>query len=311
MKKYIVILLASIAITSCTSNQENKQVNFNNLSFTDIYTIQVDTLEMDMISDATQNSIYITYSSNNGLNENILKLNTSTLNPLEITHPDYSESREIEIVNNEIYSISSNDLIKLDLNLNIISTNSYFGNNTYYPRLIGYNNTLQLPRGLNNILEYDINTNIYNYPTPILTYMFANKNRMDGEIINDVMYAFGGGDMTVTPIQATNEIEIYDYLTNTWNTESLPFNVSESFTDKYNNYIFVTGNKLDDFSNGFVGLYDTDLHTYTTITTSIDFSTKSIRGVTILGNDIYIAYMDFPNTLPALVNVKIAKASLL
>ena len=95
MKKYIVILLASIAITSCTSNQENKQVNFNNLSFTDIYTIQVDTLEMDMISDATQNSIYITYSSNNGLNENILKLNTSTLNPLEITHPDYSESREI------------------------------------------------------------------------------------------------------------------------------------------------------------------------------------------------------------------------
>lgn len=306
MKKYIIILLASIAITSCTSNQENKQVNFNNLSFSDIYTFQVDTLEMDMISDATQNSIYITYSSNNGLNENILKLNTLTLNPLEIIHPDDSESREIEIVNNVIYSISANDIIKLDLSLNILSPNSDLGNNAVYHRLIGYNNTIQLPRGLNNILEYDVNINDY-----IFNYFPQSKYKMDGEIINDVMYAFGGGDVTVTPIQATNEIEIYDYLTDTWNTESLPFNVSESFTDKYNNYIFVAGNKLDDFSNGFIGLYDTDLHTYTTITTSIDFSTKSIRGVTILGNDIYIAYMDFPNTLPALVDVKIAKASLL
>lgn len=311
MKKHLILFLASITIFSCTSNQENRNSNFTNLSFTDIYTIQVDTLEIDMISDPSQNSIYITYSADNGFNENILKLNVSNLNPFEITHPDLSESREIEIVNNEIYSISSNDLIKLDLNLNIISTTSYFGNNTYYPRLIGYNNSIQLPRGLNNILEYDIITNTYNYPSPILTYMFQSKDRMDGEIINDVMFAFGGRNIVNIPPQLTNEIEIYDYLTDIWSSESLPYNVSESFTDKYNNYIFVTGNKLDNFSNGFLGVYNTDSHTYTPITTSIDFSTKSIRGLTILNDNIYIAYIEFSSTLPTLIDVKIAKASLL
>ena len=197
--KYYILLIGLILNFSCSSDDSNT-TNRQNLTFTDIYTIQADTLDIDMISNVGENSIYISYSADNGYNENLLKLNVSSLNTNEIILPDFAESRQIEIVNNDIFSLSGNDIFKLDLNLNLISSNNIY-NGSVFSRITHKNNTIQILKGINNIPEYDILTDNYIFPN------FPNNQnytlRSDGEIINDIFDIYIG--MIVLPMRFFGE----------------------------------------------------------------------------------------------------------
>jgi hypothetical protein len=304
--KRVIYLLSILTLIACSNDNSNSKSS-QSLNFTDIYTIEADTLDIDMISSTAENSLYLTYSADNGYNENILKLNVSTNNVIEMVYPDLAEARQIEIVNNNIFSFSSNDIMKLDLNLNLISTNNSI-TEAYYPRIISRNNTLQIIKGISNILVYDVTSDNYTFP-PFTT----NPNyflKADGEIINDVLYTFGGLDLVGQNWIPSSQINIYNYTTSNWSSQNLPFNVSESFTDVYNNEIIVSGNKQLNYGDAFIGTYNPTTGIYADLATSLNLSNISIRGVTILNNEIYVAYADFATPFPNLIDIKIAKATL-
>lgn len=306
MKNIITVLIFSACIWSCSTSNDSLNINQAPLNFTETITFEVDTLDLDIVSDITENSLYITYSGNNGNNENILKYNLQTLTQSVITHPDFTESRQIEISGNSLFSIGVDQVHKMDLDLgNFITVNSGF-HSFFYSRAVKYNDDIILPYGIDNTVTFNTLTN--NYTGTIISTPNI-RLRSDGEIYNNKLYVFGGSYLS--GVQAFNEVNIYDFGINNWTQQTLPFAVYESFTDQYNNNIIVVGNKESDSSNAFIGIYDLATNTFSELTTSLDINNITIRGITVIFDEIYIVYADIISPMPDLVTIKVAKASLL
>jgi|GEM_PF-6001158 len=305
--KYLLALLPFICLYSCSSDETVVNRNAQSLNFTDVFSFQADTLDLDMISSNSENALYITYSADNGFNEDLTKYNLTTSAQTSVTHPDISGSRQIEIIGNSLYSIS-NDVYKFDLNLgNGALINN---NNSGFEGLRGvpYNDAIFFPMGYDNIASYNTLTN-----TSQTTYnSFATgRTRSDGEIYNDKLYSFGGstGNRNYMP-QSFSEINIYDIVNNTWTQQNLPFTVFESFTALNIDKIIVAGNTNSAGNGAFIGVFDPSLNTFTQIPVSLDLNNISIRSITILNNDLYIAYADFLPIMPSLITIKVVKTVL-
>jgi len=306
MRSFIPLLIVSIYLWSCTSDNESSIINQAPLNFSEVMTFEVDTLELDMVSSVIENSFYITYSPDNGLNENVLKYDLTTLSQNDLTHPDTSESRQIEIINDIIYSISSNDVYKYDLNLgNLNTAHVGYGDYKRYSRLTSYNDDILMVSGLYyGIRRFD--TTSETYVTPYSPPPNEPRFQNDGEIYNDNIYTFGGW---ITD-GISNEILIYNILTDTWDQESLPYDIFESYTDTYNDNIFVTGNKDSNQTNSFLAEYDPISNSYTDILSNLDLANITIRGITILNDDVFIAYADLVSPMPSIIPIKVVKATL-
>ena len=316
MKNLFAILLITISLSSCSSDNESSNLNPATLDFTEVMTFQVDTLELDMVSHINENSLYITYSGDSGFNENVLKYNLTTLTQNDIIHPDISESRQIEIINDNIYSISSNDIYKFDLDLNnLVNINDSY-NDMRYLRTSSINNELLIVGGSSEIAKFDTNSDVYDFSLSDSPYGF--RAQRDGEIYNNNIYMFGGANSTPQQwpeediINSFDEITVYNLSTDTWSqNQSLPYEVFESFTSLYNDSIIVTGNKNQDQTNSFIGEYDILTNTYSELDTSLDLQNITIRGITVLNDEIFIAYIDLISPMPDLMTVKVIKATLL
>jgi len=316
MKKLILLLSLTIIFVSCSSDNELNIQNTNALDFIEVMSFQVDTLELDMASNIVANSFYITYSGDSGYNENVLKYNLATSSQSDLTHPDISESRQIEIINNNIYSISSNDIYKFDLNLNNLVNISNSYNDMRYFRTTSLNNELLIIGGSNKITKFDTNSEVYDFSLSDSPYGF--RDQRDGEIYNNNIYMFGGANSTSQQwpeedlINSFDEITVYNIATDNWSqNQSLPYQVFESFTSLYNDSIIVTGNKNQDQTNSFIGRYDLLTNSYSEFDTSLDLENITIRGITILSDEIFIAYIDLISPMPDLMTVKVVKSSLL
>lgn len=113
------------------------------------------------------------------------------------------------------------------------------------------------------------------------------KNRYGGssEIVNNKIYSFFGYEQiqdgnTNGTIQMHNDLIIYDISTNSFQTIELTKNVRISFTAKYENYIFVAGNKTagaaSTLINGsFFGYYNTTTNTMTEIPVTVSDNSYS------------------------------------
>ena len=211
----MLLLFGSCIFASCSSDDNSNLTNSNrpSLDFSEVITFQVDTLELDMISSDVENAFFITYSADNGFNESVLKYEVATNSQTGLVHPDISESRQIEIINNYIYSISSNDIYKFDLNLNnLLNINSSY-NNAIYSRATKFNNDL-LYFYSDKIGSFNINSESYNSVLSISPYDYRDQN--DGEIVNDIVYMFGGRqcdsheDFENNTCDSFNEINIYN-----------------------------------------------------------------------------------------------------
>ncbi|HIC31857.1 MAG TPA: hypothetical protein EYO76_08050 [Flavobacteriaceae bacterium] len=316
MKRLILLLSITIIFVSCSSDNEPSIQNTTSLVFTEVMSFQVDTLELDMASNIVVNSFYITYSGDSGYNENVLKYNLTTSSQSDLTHPDISESRQIEIINDNIYSISSNDIYKFDLDLNNLVNISDSYNNMRYLRTTSLNNELLIIGGSDEIAKFDTNTEAYDFSLSDSPYGY--RDQRDGEIYNNNIYMFGGANSTPQQwpeediINSFDEITIYNMSTDNWSqTQSLPYQVFESFTSLYNDSIIVTGNKNQDQTNSFIGRYDLLTDSYSEFDTSLDLENITIRGVTVLNDEIIIAYIDLVSPMPDLMTVKVVKASLI
>ncbi|WCO03553.1 Kelch repeat-containing protein [Psychroserpens ponticola] len=315
MKNLLAVLLVTISLSSCSSDNELSNLNITSLDFTEILTFQVDTLELDLASSSSENSFFITYSADNGLNESVLKYNLTTLTQNDLTHPDVAESRQIEIINGSIYSVSSNDIYKYDLNLNNITTVDNGFTQLRYLRTTSFNDELLIFAGNDKIISYDTSLDTFDFDVSSMPYGYRDQN--DGEIYNSKIHIFGGRecdsfeDFMNQQCNSFNEINIYDFVTDTWTQETTPYQIHESFTDLYNDKIIVSGNKNSNQTNSFIAEYDTLTNSFSDILSNLDMSNITIRGITILNNDVYLAYADLITPMPSIVTIKVVKASLL
>lgn len=311
----MLLLFVSCFFASCSSDDNSNLTNSNRptLDFSEVMTFQVDTLELDMISNDVENAFFITYSADNGFNESVLKYKVSTNSQTNLVHPDISESRQIELINDYIYSISSNDIYKFDLNLNNLSNINSSYNSAVYLRASNYNNELLYFVG-NKIGSFDITSESYNNVLSNSPYDYRDQN--DGEIVNDVIYMFGGRhcdsheDFENNTCESFNEIAIYDIVNDSWSQEFLPYQVHESFTAINENKILVVGNKNPDQTNSFIAEYDVLTSDYTDLDTSLNLENITIRGITVLNDEIYVAYAELVDPMPDIMTVKVVKASL-
>ncbi len=305
MKNLIFILSLTIVISSCSSDNETSLQNTNTLNFSELMTFQTDTLDIDMISHHSENSIYITHSAIVDDIENIIKYNLTTLTPTTLSHYDLSESRQIIINGDNLFSLGTASVYKMDLDLgNLTTVNSYFFS-YFYPRVINYGDEIIISFGINNLVSY--NTITYESSGQFNSYSNA-RFRADGEIYNNTLYIFGGSSLFRNI--AYNEINMHNMVTNTWSQETFPFSILESFTSLYNDSIIVAGNKGLDSSNAFIGVYNIVSNTFIEYTTSLDIENISIRGITVLNDEIFLAYVDLTLPMPDLFTVKVAKATL-
>lgn len=318
MKNIISILFLPILLISCSSDNEEDEMVYEintELNFTEVFTIQVDTLDLDMASSVNANSIYITYSGDSGLNENVLKYNSTTQVQSYLTHPDTSQARQIEIIANNIYSIAIDGVYKFDLNLNNVVKS--YDNYTQIPwaKTTSVNNKI-LVLNHNKILKFNTTSETYDFSST--NSPFEDSFKRDGEFYNDNLYIFGGTTYAnqtwpdENVVNSSDAITIYNLSTDTWSqNQNLPFGAFETFTAIIDDSIIVAGNKNQDLSNPFIGIYDIISNNYTEFNNSLLQSNISIRGITILNSEIYVAYVELISSMPDLMTVKVAKASLL
>jgi hypothetical protein len=314
MKKALWFLVISCVVSSCSNDNSAAAVPAN-LNFSPVFNFVTDSLDLDMANSETENSVYCTYSDIDLIDiykEKVIKYNLNTLSQSNITHSDGTESRQLEIIGSNIYSISYFDIYKYNLNLdNILELHQF----TYkgIPKTTQHNNNIIILSGKDYSFPGSGNMELLLFNTTSETYStfttFPNGYRMrgDGVTLNDKLYIFGGND----GITNYAEINIYDIISNNWTQQALPFGVYESFSSFYNNLIIVSGNKNSDSSGAFIGLYNPITNSFSNLNTSLDLNNISIRGITILNDEIYIAYTDYITPWSNNITIKVDKASLL
>lgn len=300
----IIALFIIVSFYSCSSDENQNKKRTQNLNFTEIYSIAVDTLELDMISNVNENSLYLAYSPNNDVNDNIMKLNLQTQSQIIEAHPDPSESRQLAIIGNNLYSFGVDHVLKMDLNLNNLQIVNTGYNIFFYSRAIPSGNTVLFPFGQNNLIKYDLLTDTYqgtfnSYPL---------TNRSDGGVINNILYSFGGNQLS--PNLVSNKIKMYNLITSSYTESNLPYSIFESFVATYQGNFIVAGNKNTNQGDAFLAIYDPITATYTDMNTSLNLSTVSIRGIAVINNELYLAYCESFNPLSSTGTIKIVKSNL-
>lgn len=313
MTKYFVIVSLILALTSCTDNDGTlKQTAQSSLNFSPVLSFTTDTLDLDITNSIAENSVYISYSDIPDIyTENVIKYNLTDLSQTNMSHQDDSESAQIEVIGNSIFSISMNYSSKFDINL---SNNSQIPQSSYSKsKAAKYNNNILLFSGEAHSIPSSNTMNILNFDTATETYTqiasYPNGQRIngDGVVFNNALYIFGGTDGTTN----YSEINIYDLLNNVWSQHNLPFTVYESFTALYNNSVIVAGNRNSNSSGAFIGIYNPATDTFNELTTSLNLSNMSVRGITVINDEIYIVGTNFNSPFTSPITMHLYKASLL
>lgn len=305
------VFTSAFIISSCSDNDDTLRQIPPYLNFSPVLNFTTDSLELDITNSTNENSIYISYSDIADIYaENVIKYNLSNLSQTNMTHHDDSYGVQIEVIGNSIFSISYNYSSKFDINL---GNNTQISQSFSNSKATKYGNNILLFSGEEYSIPAQINMNVLRFDTSNETYSqiasFPNGNRFrgDGIVYNNKLHIFGGND----GITNYNEINIYDLVSNTWSQGNLPFTVYESFTSLYNNSIVVAGNKNSDSSGAFIGVYDLNTNTFTELTTSLNLSDTSIRGITVIDDEMYIIYTNFTSPFIGPITMHLYKASLL
>lgn len=298
---YFSFFTILILFTSC----ENDRIENNStINFVDVMTITVDTLEMDMVGDTNNNSLYLSYSPYNDTNDNILKIDILTNSQTIEANPDPTDSRQLSINGNNLYSFGVDNVIKMDMNLNNAQTVNIGYNIFFYSRAIQNGNEILFSFGQNNLISYDILTDSYLgtlSSDPVII-------KSDGAVVNNKLYSFGGNYWTQN--LASNKIQIYDLASSIYTESNLPYTIYESFVTTFQGNLIVAGNKNIDQSGAFLAIYNPITSSYTDISTTLDLNSISIRSISIINNDMYIAYCQNYIPMSTMNTIKIVKSSL-
>lgn len=144
--------------------------------------------------------------------------------------------------------------------------------------------------------KYSLQTSLFT----LQANMPKNRNGSSAEIVNNKIYSFFGYEntksgTTAPTIQLLNDVQIYDLNSNSFQAKDLAKNVKVSFTAKYENYIFVAGNKIDEslssaVNGSFFGYFDTKTNIMTEISITVENNNLDfpyICEIEIMNNKIY------------------------
>ena len=301
--KSIFFIIAFSAI-SCSSDDSNQtlQEGTNTLLFETIVEFDPNFLEgvsMGMTNSVSENSLYISsrndYPVEVGTNrEQIIKLNLVDLN---IVETQYSNSdfitKRLFVMNNQLISVGGQfvNTYKLDI----------VGN----PTTESHQKTLSKFKIANEgdttfIIGGDFTGNdsskIYkwnpNEPQNYIEFTTLPEARYGagGVIANNNLYIFGGSTdnqlsnpsdkLYIIPLDSPNSIQEL----------SMDIAINETFVQKHNNNIYISGESND--GNSIIRKFDTTTKTFEVIEHNLDDinTNHKIGQMSILNNNLYIVY---------------------
>ena len=305
IKNIVILALIGLLLLllSCNKDQEvielvdPKPVFADKLTFQKIKDIPENHFEDQMpgfLANTSNNSLYLSCRDKFKLTtETVYKLN---VNDLKLTTKntiarDFATKR-MHIFNNKLFVFGGEKFNKYDLNLNEEIVGTYYGSFVTYKSFSRFgscilNENAYIIGGFlggestsdsnydKKIWKHNLNTNTF------VQVASMPKNRYGGssEIVNNKIYSFFGYEQiqdgnTNGTIQVQNDLLIFDINTNSFQTIALTKNVKISFTAKFENYIFMAGNKIDSNSsslvNGsFFGYFNTTTNTMTEIPVTV------------------------------------------
>ncbi len=306
-------------ILSNKAPEDYPQVPNSGLNFTEAFTFESDGISgyaPGMIGSNSDNSLFIV-TREDGLNngttspERIIKynFNSGTLEENLYFNSDFV-SKQLHIINNQLVVIGGQfvNTYNLDFSGATITTThglaiTRFGmavteNDAY---IIGgdldINNTGIIEA--EKIYKWDILNESLSFVTDLPEDRFGAR----GTIVNDKLYVFGGAT-EFPPNSSNNTIYIYDLINGAITTESMNTNAEFTYVDKFQNLIFIAGNKRLIQNDLFIGyettlaVYDTENNTYTDISHNLDLSdiNTTIWGLSIFNNKLYVISGNGENT---------------
>ncbi|RZJ67073.1 MAG: hypothetical protein EOO50_07365 [Flavobacterium sp.] len=302
--RYLFCLFMSFALYSCA--QDDSETPFQNTA-DEVFSFEVDSINLDMIAAPDGNSLYVTYSADNGLNENLTRFNLQSGSQTTVVHPDLSEGRKLVILGDYVYSVgnvmyrASLDLAQVEVfgpGIGSIGANSPVSDGTNIFYVFGYESwaTFDLTTG-----EPDLQNDNWNLWRTGSASCFRQEK----------IYLFGGHSGNANDgFEIFDSIFIYDTNDNSWSQNTLPFAAFETFSASYGGQILLAGNKFSDGSGAFIGIYDTQSATFVDTPISLDLQNISIRSIAAIGDDFYVAYVELENIGDATMTVKVVKLQL-
>ena len=277
----------------------------SSLSFTEIASFQspagIANLSSGFVGSFADNSLYI--AMREGSPERVIKYNldSNTFNENSYSQFDFVTKR-LHIINNQLKVVGAQfiNTYSLEVDSDPISTAhglsdiSRFGSAVVDDDIYFVGGDLSDEANANKITRYNqVTGNL-----EVIATMPTSKFWAESEIVDNKLYVFGGKQTFIGDSETTSYI--YDLDTNTFETFNLPVPLFASFTARYENLIYVSGQvrvdtnndgNEDDF-NIYLGVYNTLDNTLTEISTDLDDSDNlsSIWGMTLFNNKLYVIY---------------------
>ncbi|WP_299433681.1 hypothetical protein [uncultured Aquimarina sp.] len=212
--------------------------------------------------------------------------------------PSGFATKELEIINNRLVSVSSNSINVYDTDM--LESPTIYEHDPSFSRhgtaTIGDDIFIvgSLFEGVSDKL-YKFNTLTNQFSE--VTSMPKEKLWADGEILDNKLYIFGGQDNLFDNIIGSDDILIYDLYTNEWDNLTMTKLVNDTFTGRYQNLICVGGSiwvdnnddgQIDEL-NGFLGVFNTQDNSFEEVDFELDTPVfGGFRQLTVVRNKLYV-----------------------
>ena len=322
MKTIKFILSIAIIISSLSCNRENEVIEIkkaipvfaSGLSFQKLIDIPSNYYEdqsVGFLANRSNNSLYLSCRFiDTQPSEIIYKIEANNLSlKTKITASSDFVTKRNYIYNNQLYVFGAQKYTIYDLDLNLNPNSILYLPNDSFSRFgfTAQNESAYIIGGFLGGSAADPNynrqifkININSSTTSVFATMPTNRNGGSSEIVNNKIYTFFGYKTNFDPatsnnLQLLNDLLIFDINTANFQMLPLPTNVKVSYTAKYNNLIFVAGNKtagnFDSPVNGsFFGYFNIDTNIMTEIPITVSngsYTFPFICEIEIMNNKIY------------------------
>ncbi|MFC4633190.1 hypothetical protein ACFO3O_04690 [Dokdonia ponticola] len=225
----------------------------------------------------SQNSIYLTNRNDlAGLGaQQAFKydLTSDAVSSFTFTQQDFA-TKNIEFLENQIVSMGGNHFENMDYDFLGVFPYTLVDNAAVSNGTASLDDTAYLFGGLVNGSETAISTwNMGNATFQDIATLPVSLNDMDGEIVDQVLYMFGGWDTPSSSDAGSNSVYTYNIDTGAQEQITIPVNLRETYTSMVENIIYVGGLQPIDTNND--GQFD-DLNPYLGAFNTIDNSFQEI-----------------------------------
>jgi len=250
----------------------------------------------------SQNSLYLTNRNDlDGIGmQQAFKydLATNTVSSFEYFLQDFA-TKNIEFLENKVVSIGGNAFENMDYEFSGVNPYTPISNAAVSNGTATLNDTAYLFSGLVNGSETAITTwSIGNADFQDIATLPVSLNDMDGEIINQTLYMFGGWDTPSSTDTGSNIVYTYQIDTEVQNQITIPVSLRETYTSTVENIIYVGGLQPIDTDNDgqpddlnpYLGAFNTIDNSFQEIALNVGdiLDNKRLVQLQVVGNTVFL-----------------------